>query len=272
MTATAITRSHTSATSPAAVSALPVSRLSAVMLTITAVMGALAFGWPLLLRPGAALTSSTLAPIVLAAILPMILMMVIVQLARQELDVKTLSLLGVLTALGAVTRPLGAGTAGLEAVFFLIILGGRVFGPGFGFMLGNTTLFASAIIVGGVGPWLPHQMLASGFVGLFAGLLPRRLTGRAELVALAGYAAVFSFIYGTLMDFSFWPFAIGQGGAGFDPAIGPLANLHRFLVMELVTGTGWNIGRAVANVALLVILGPPVMRVLRRASRRAQFA
>lgn len=272
MTATAVTQRTRPASPPADTSVLPVSRLSAVLLTITAAMGVLAFGWPLFLRPGATLSSSTLAPIVLAAILPMILAMVIVQLSRQELDVKTLSLLGVLTAFGAVARPLGAGTAGMETVFFLIVVGGRVFGPGFGFVLGNTTLFASAIVVGAVGPWLPHQMLASGFVGLLAGLLPRRLTGRAELVALAAYGAVVSFIFGTLMDFSFWPFMIGQGGGGFDPAIGPLANLHRFLVMELLTGTGWNTGRAITNIVLMVILGPPVMRVLRRASRRAHFA
>lgn len=272
MTATAVTHRPTWSISPTMASALPVSRLSAIMLTIAALMGALAFGWPLFLRPGAALTSSTLAPIVLAAILPMILGMVVVQLARQELDVKTLSLLGVLTAFGAVARPLGAGTAGMETVFLLIILGGRVFGPGFGFVLGNTTLFASAIVVGGVGTWLPHQMLASGFVGLAAGLLPRRVTGRGEVALLACYGAVVSFIYGTLMDFSFWPFAIGQGGMGFDPEIGPLANLHRFLVMELLTGSGWNTGRAIANVVLVVVLGPPIMRVLRRASRRAHFA
>lgn len=249
---------------------LPIGRWSKVLLTLTAVMGLIAFGWPLFLTPGAALSSSTLAPVVLAAILPMVLGMVVVQLASGELDVKALSLLGVLTALGAVARPLGTGTAGMEAVFFLIILAGRVFGPGFGFVLGNTTLFASALVTGGVGTWLPHQMLAAGFVGLGAGLLPQ-LRGRAEVALLAGYGALLAIVYGTLMDFSFWPFMIGQGGSGFDPAIGPLANLHRFLVMELITGMGWNVGRVVTNVVLVVVLGPPVLRVLRRAARRASF-
>lgn len=31
---------------------------------------------------------------------------------------------------------------------------------------------------------------------------------------------------------------------------------------------GWNLGRAVTNVVLLVVLGPPILRVLRRAARR----
>ena len=47
-------------------------------------------------------------------------------------------------------------------VFFLLILAGRVFGPGFGFVLGVTSLFASALMTAGVGPWLPFQMLVSG--------------------------------------------------------------------------------------------------------------
>ena len=45
-------------------------------------------------------------------------------------------------------------------------------GAGFGLALGAITLFTSALIPTGVGPWLPYQMLAAGFVGLFAGLLP----------------------------------------------------------------------------------------------------
>ena len=52
-------------------------------------------------------------------------------------------------------------------------------------MLGNTTMFASAILTGGVGPWLPFQMLAAGWVGLGAGVLPRRVTGRWEVALLA---------------------------------------------------------------------------------------
>ena len=58
-------------------------------------------------------------------------------------------------------------------MFFLLVLAGRVFGPGFGFVLGCTSLFASALLTAGVGPWLPFQMLGCAWVGLGAGLLPR---------------------------------------------------------------------------------------------------
>ena len=273
MSATAVPRVQTPhpvlARTPS--TALPVSRLSAVLLALTAVMGVLAFAWPLFLAPGSALSNNTTAPVVLGALLPLLLALVVVQLTNDDLDVKALSMLGVLTALGAVARPLGAGTAGVETVFFLVIVAARVFGPGFGFVLGNTTLFASALVTGGVGPWLPYQMLGAGFVGLGVGALPR-LKGRAEVIMLGIYGALASFAFGIAMDFSFWPFMVGQGAGGFDPEIGPLANLHRFFVVNLVTGMGWNTGRAITNVVLMVVFGPPVLRVLRRAARRASFA
>ena len=36
-----------------------------------------------------------------------------------------------------------------------------MFGPALGFLLGSTALLTSALLTGGVGPWLPFQMLAA---------------------------------------------------------------------------------------------------------------
>ena len=94
-------------------------------------------------------------------ILPLVVAVVLAELAAGRMDAKVLAMLGVLSAVNAVLRPLGAGTAGIELVFFLLVLAGRVFGPGFGFTLGTISLFASALLTAGVGPWLPFQMLAS---------------------------------------------------------------------------------------------------------------
>ena len=77
-------------------------------------------------------------------------------------------------------RPHDAGTAGIETVFFLLVLAGRVFGPGFGFAPGCTSLFASALLTGAVGPWLPYQIFGSAWIGMLAGLLPP-LRGKAEI-------------------------------------------------------------------------------------------
>lgn len=251
--------------------ALALSTRSVVMVTLAGLLAMLAFGWPLIVVPGSSMAGDELAPMLLVLVVPLVLAVVAAQVTGDQADVKALALLGVMSAVVAAVRPLGAGTAGLETVFLPIILSGRVFGPGFGFVLGNTGLFASALLTGGIGPWLPYQMLASGLVGLLAGLLPP-LRGRAEMVMLVVFSGLAAFIYGWLMDFSFWPFAVGQGSQiSFDPAASRRENLHRFVLFNVATSMGWNLGRALTTVVLLLILGPPMLRLLRRAARRAAF-
>jgi energy-coupling factor transport system substrate-specific component len=246
-------------------------RRVSLSLVVAVVAGLVAFSWPLFLHPDSGI-SPTLAPILFAIVLAMVLAIVLSELAGGRMDVKALAMLGVLAAVGTILRPLSAGTAGFELIFFLMILAGRVFGPGFGFALGAITLFTSALITSGVGPWLPYQMLTAGFVGLFAGWLPRA-SGRVELVLLAGYGMVSAFAYGWLMDFSFWPFAIGDGTQlSFDPSASPRENLHRFALFNLATSMGWNLGRALTNAALIFLLGAPLLRLFRRTARQAAFA
>ena len=96
------------------------------------------------ISPDSGLAHGTDAPLVFALVLPLLLAVVLAEMSEGGMDVKAVAMLGVLAAIGAALRPLGAGTAGLETVFFLLVLGGRVFGAGFGFVLGATTLFAGA--------------------------------------------------------------------------------------------------------------------------------
>jgi energy-coupling factor transport system substrate-specific component len=247
------------------------TRRSGLLLALTGVLALVTFFWPLFWSVS---NLPEWVPVVLLfGLTPLCLGLVVADLANHSLDVAGLAMLGVLTAIGAAVRPLGAGTAGIETVFFLIVIGGRVFGPGFGFVLGSTTLFASALITGGFGAWLPYQMIAAAFVGLGAGMLPRA-RGRAEVLLLGVYAAIAGFVYGALMDFAFWPFTLGssgQTGLSYDAALGIGGNLRRFLIYETVTAFGWNLGRAITTVLLLVLLGPAVMHVLRRTTRRAVF-
>jgi energy-coupling factor transport system substrate-specific component len=244
---------------------------SAAAVGLVSLAGILAFCWPLIVSPDSGLAHGTDAPLVFALVLPLLLAVVLAEMSEGGMDVKAVAMLGVLAAIGAALRPLGAGTAGLETVFFLLVLGGRVFGAGFGFVLGATTLFASALVTGGVGPWLPFQMLGAAWVGWGAGLLPP-LRGRAEVLMLAGYGAVAGLLYGLLLNLSFWPFATGLGGELSFVAGAPLSeNLHRFLVFTLATSLGWDIGRAVTTAVLVLVTGRAVLGALRRAARRAAF-
>ena len=245
---------------------------TALALAVASVAGLGMFAWPLVIDPPADFDHTRDAPFVFALILPVLVAIVLAELTSRGMDTKALAMLGVLSAIGAALRPLGAGTGGIELVFFLLVLGGRVYGPAFGFVLGSTTLFASALLTGGVGPWLPFQMLASSWVGLLAGLLPPA-RGRAEVVLLAAYAAVAAYLYGFLVNLWGWPFALGADTELSYVAGAPvLENLHRFLLYTLATSTwGWDTGRAITNVAAVVLVGPAVLVTLRRATRKANF-
>jgi len=255
----------------------PVLRLRArpaLVLTLASSSGLAMFLWPLLVVPPEGFSHQADAPFVFVLILPVVVAVVLSELSSGGMDTKALAMLGVLSALGAALRPMGAGIAGIETVFFLLVLAGRVYGPGFGFVLGNTTLFASALLTGGVGPWLPFQMLAAGWVGLAAGALPApRLRGRGEIVLLAVYGVVSAFAFGFLMNIWFWPYAIGvDTDLSYVPGAAVWSNLHRFFVYTVGTSTfGWDTGRAITNLVAITLLGPTVLATLRRASRKAAF-
>ncbi len=252
--------------------ALAIGARPAVVLALASLAGLSMFLWPLLVSPPQDISHRSDAPFVFVLILPAILAVVLSELHSGGIDTKALAMLGVLSAIGAALRPMGAGIAGIETVFFMLVLAGRVYGPGLGFVLGNITMFASALLTGGVGPWLPFQMLAAGWVGLGAGLLPRA-RGRVEIAMLAAYGAVSAYAYGFGMNMWFWPFAIGADTQlSFVAGDAVTSNLHRFVLYTVASTTlGWDTGRAITNVAAIVLLGPAVLLVLRRAARRAAF-
>ncbi|WP_051717118.1 ECF transporter S component [Streptomyces megasporus] len=240
---------------------------------VTAV-GVVAFGWPLLAESDSGLAHSGDAPWLFALLMPLLLGVVMATVSDTGLGAKAVAMLGVLAAAGAALRPLGAGTAGLEPMFFLMVLSGRVLGPGFGFALGGLSMFASALLTGGVGPWLPFQMLTMGWVSMGAGLLPgpHRLRGRAELAMLAGYGAVAAVLYGVVMNLYGWPFITGMATGISYSAEDPLeAKLAKFVAYVLATSMGWDLSRALLTVVLVLVLGGAVLRALRRATRRAAF-
>jgi energy-coupling factor transport system substrate-specific component len=250
---------------------IPLGRRSRLAHACATFLGFVAFLWPFVVSAGT-IGDSSVAPLLFATLLVLVLVVLVAQISEGGIDAKALALLGVLSAVNAGLRPLGAGTAGIELVFFLLVLSGRAYGPGFGFTLGCTSLFASAIITGGVGPWMPYQMFGCAFVGLFAGVLPR-CRGRVEVVMLSLYGGLSAYLYGFLLNLSFWPFFTDPGSTtAYVPGASNLSNLHRYLVFDTITSLGWDTGRALTNLVCLLLAGPAVLAALRRAGRRAAFA
>ena len=253
------------------VSAIGVRPRSAAALLLVSGVGALAYAWPFVVDADAALGHSRDAPWLFVLLLPLLLAVVFAELAEGGMDVKAVALLGVLAAVGAALRPLGAGTAGFEPVFLLLFPAGRVLGRGFGFCLGAITLFASALLTGTVDPLMPFQMLGAAWLGLGAACLPPA-RGRAEVVLLAAYAAVGGIAYGALLNLSFWPFATYlRPGLSYVPGAGTAENLAHYAAFYLATSLGWDLSRGVVLALLTAVTARPVLLALRRAARRAAF-
>ena len=245
---------------------------SSVLLAVTSVAGIAAFTWPLFATPRGTenLAHANDAPWLFVVLVPLLVAILLAELADGVLDAKAVAMLGVLVACGAALRAPTTGVTGFTGVFFLLIPGWRVFGRGFGFVQGALTMFASALLTGGVGPWLPFQMLCAAWVGFLAGCLPRA-SGRRELVLLAAYGAVAGVAYGLVMDMWFWPFGTSGTELHFVAGASVAENLRRFWAFHLASALGFDIPRALGNALLVLIVGTPVLAALRRAARRAAF-
>ena len=252
--------------------AIPLGRRSRVAIGLVTLVGLAAFVWPLVAAPhSAAIAHAGDAPILFAVLVPLLLVVVLAQLADGDMDAKAIAMLGVLAAVITALRPLGGGVAGIEPIWAVLILGGRALGPGFGFSLGAISMFSSALVTGGVGPWLPFQMIAAAWVGMGAGLLPA-LRGRRERLLLAAYAGLACLAYGLLLNLWFWPFTAGlPAQLAFIPGAGPLANLTSWVRFSLVTSLGFDLPRAALTMLAILIAGTPLLHSLRRVSRKAAF-
>jgi energy-coupling factor transport system substrate-specific component len=245
---------------------------AAATLAVTSLVGLSAFLWPFLARPGSGLAHSSDAPWLFVLLIALLTALVMAELSGGGLDAKTVAVLGVLAAAGGALRVLGAGTAGLEPMFFLVVVAGRVLGRGMGLVLGALAVLVGAFLTGGVGPWAPFQMIAAGWVGFGAGCLPRA-SGRPERLILACYGLVAGLLYGLVMNLWFWPFVTTgvPAGLGFVPGDPVSANLSHYAAFYLATSLGWDLPRGVLTAVLVLVAGRPVLASLRRGTRRAAF-
>ena len=245
---------------------------AAATLATTTVVGLIAFLWPFLARPGSGLAHSSDAPWLFVLLIALLTALVLAELSTGGLDAKTVAVLGVLAAAGGALRVLDPGTAGLEPVFFLMVVAGRVLGRGMGFVLGALAVLVGAFLTGGIGPWAPFQMIAAGWVGFGAGCLPKA-SGRPERVILAAYGLAAGLIFGVVMNLWFWPFVTSglPAAMAFVPGDPASANLTRYAAFYLATSLAWDLPRGLLTAVLVMVAGRPVLASLRRGTRRAAF-
>jgi energy-coupling factor transport system substrate-specific component len=133
-------------------------------------------------------------------------------------------------------------------------------------------MFASALLTGGVGPWLGYQMFAAAWIGLAAGLLPKRVRGRSEIAMLLAFGVFAAGAFGILMDLQFWPWALGSNTQlSYIPGGSIAENLNRFITFHFASAMAWDIPRAIFTSVLIALTGPSVLSALRRTYTRAAF-
>lgn len=257
---------------PRQIHAVAPRRRTVLAVAAVSIVGLIAFFWPFVVSPESmAADHAGDAPWFFALLLPLVLAVVLSEITSGASDAKSVAMLAVLAAVATAVRPLGAGVAGLEPMFVVLLLGGRALGPGFGFALGSLSMFTSALLTAGVGPWLPFQMVAAGWFAMGAGLLPQ-IRGKAEIAMLMVYGAAASLAYGLLMNLSFWPWALGEASnLAFVPGAPLTENLGRWFAFTLATSLGWDIPRALLTALLTLLAGPVLLRAVRRATRKAAF-
>lgn len=252
--------------------------ISRAPLVLVCLLGAAAFIYPFFLSSQALAQPDTAragdAPLIFVLLGPALLALLLAEVGAGRLNAKIIAVLGMLTAINVVLR-LPAGPGDAPAFFFLVILAGYVYGGSFGLLMGALSLLVSALLTGGVGPWMPFQMFVMGWMG--AGTvalrpLGRRLApgGRAELALLCVYGYVWGLLFGALMNLWSWPF-VSMGALGWSPGLGLAETLRRYWAFYVATSLAWDSLRAIANVVLIAALGRPVLKELRRFRTRFHF-
>jgi energy-coupling factor transport system substrate-specific component len=229
-------------------------------------------GLALFLWPFVAADSPPVATSV-ALSLGVVAVMIFVETSSRRLDARRFALLAAIAAIDAALRlVLVTGLGGFSPIFFLVLAAGYVYGPSYGFLTGSVALLASAVATGGIGPWLPYEMIGCGFVGLVAGLAGLRRHGPVnwpDIVILATVGLVTGFAYGALLDVWDWTtFYRGAPNFGWQLGLSLGVALTRFGRFYVATSLVYDSFRAVGNALAVIVLGAPVLAGLIRMKSR----
>jgi energy-coupling factor transport system substrate-specific component len=204
--------------------------------------------------------------------------LLLVEAGARQLDARTVALLAALAAIDTGLRlAVVNGIGGFSPVFFLVLCAGFVFGPTYGFLVGAFSMLVSSLASGGLGPWIPYQIFASGWVGVAAGLVgSRRRSGAApgwrEVVLLAAVGALMGWVFGALMDIQTWITVYrGSPGLGWEPGMPAATSWLHFMRFYLVTSLAYDSFRAVGNALMVLLLGGAVLAALGRVRARLTF-
>jgi Prenyltransferase and squalene oxidase repeat len=170
---------------------------------------------------------------------------------------QVVALVAALAALAVLGRLVLAPIPNVKPTTDVVIFSGYALGGAPGFAVGALAALGSNFWLG-QGPWTPWQMAGWGMCGLLGAALAAgtaRRIGRLSLAAACGLAGI---AYGALLNFSLM---VTYGGE---------VSLDRFLVLS-GRAIPFDLAHALANVALALVAGPAMVRMLVRFRERFEF-
>ncbi|MEM7118819.1 MAG: ECF transporter S component [Chloroflexota bacterium] len=254
--------------------------LTTLIYLLSSVIGIVAFTYPFFLPELQTVAASNTAvrssdaPLLTTILLLLCLGVLLLEIQGQAVSAKIVAALGMLIAVTSALRFLEVaipGPGGFSPIFAPIILAGYIFGGRFGFLMGSMTLLVSGLVTGSIGPWLPYQMFTAGWIGLTAGWLPKFSQPRYEVIMLALFGFVWGLLFGAVMNLYFWPFVAGDAATSWEAGTGFWEGVTRYAAFYLATSLIWDVARGIGNLLLLLVLGAPTIRALRRFRNRFQF-
>jgi energy-coupling factor transport system substrate-specific component len=230
--------------------------------------------WLAVADPGRDAVAPTSTPLLALTLLFLALAVLLLEVHGQGINAKVVAALGVLVAAASVLRFLETaipGPAGFSPIFVPIILAGYVFGARFGFLMGVMTLLTSGLVTGGIGPWLPYQMFAAGWVGMSAGWLPKPKDKRIELAMLTTFSFAWGVLFGVILNLYFWPFIAGDGATNWELGLGIGDSFRRYAGFYVTTSLVWDLARGFGNAILVIAVGIPAVKAMARFRSRLRF-
>ena len=166
---------------------------------------------------------------------------------------QVVALVAALAALAIAGRIAFAAFPNVKPTTDIVIFAGYALGGAPGFAVGALAALVSNFWFG-QGPWTPWQMAGWGLCGVLGALLALgvRDAGRLTLAATCGFAGI---LYGALLNFSLMATYGGD------------LSLRHFLVLE-ARAIPFEIAHVVGNVALALVAGPAMVRMLARFRER----
>lgn len=140
----------------------------------------------------------------------------------------------------------------------VVIIAGAALGGEAGFLVGAVSAFVSNIFFG-QGPWTPWQMLATGVVGLFAGVIFKSLSVKKSRLTLCIYGGLSTILlYGGILNPSsvilYQPEVTWQGILAF-----------------YISGLPFDLIHAESTVFFLWMIAEPILSSIERVKKKYAF-